>query len=143
MANNETGCSPSEVCLLDSDSELLIPTPWFDESKNKKGQKGQREEFKWKRSLFEIDLTFGINAFGLNKGTEAMKDKVSEEHVCEEEVPLNINIGKQSGDLVEMPSEAVEQRIYDYVPDEIVGAKGEQVPNHVVEKGNFKFLVCK
>ncbi|GKE21981.1 hypothetical protein Tco_1433493 [Tanacetum coccineum] len=143
MANNETECSPSEVFLSDSDSELLIPTPWFDESKNKKRAKRRREEFEWKRSLFEIDLTFGINAFDLDKGTEAMKDKVSEEHVCEEDVPLNINIGKQSGDLVEMPSEAVEQRIYNYVPDEIVGAKGEQVLNHVVKKGNFKFLVCK
>ncbi|GJW61030.1 putative reverse transcriptase domain-containing protein [Tanacetum coccineum] len=52
---------------------------------------------------------FGINAFDLDKCTEVMKDKVSQEHVCEEEVPLNNDIGKQSGDLVEMPSEAVEQ----------------------------------
>ncbi|GJU97402.1 putative ribonuclease H-like domain-containing protein, partial [Tanacetum coccineum] len=29
------------------------------------------------------------------------------------------------------------------VPDEIDGAKGEQVPNHVVKKGNLEFLVCK
>ncbi|GKB16305.1 reverse transcriptase [Tanacetum coccineum] len=29
------------------------------------------------------------------------------------------------------------------MPDEIDGAKGEQVPNHVVNKGNLKFLVCK
>ncbi|GJW77474.1 hypothetical protein Tco_0139156 [Tanacetum coccineum] len=49
-----------------------------------------------------------------------MKDKVSQEHVCEEEVPLNNNIGKQSGDFVEMPSEAVEQRIDGNVPYEIV-----------------------
>ncbi|GJT52028.1 hypothetical protein Tco_0978185 [Tanacetum coccineum] len=78
-----------------------------------------------------------------DKGTEVMKDKVSQEHVCEEEVPLNNNIGKQSGDLVEMPSEAVEQGMDDHVPDEIDGAKCEQLPNHVVKKGNLEFLVCK
>nr|GEZ51524.1 hypothetical protein [Tanacetum cinerariifolium] len=92
--------------------ELLIPTPWFDESKNKKKQKRWREEFEWKRSFFEIDLTFGINTFDLDKGTE-------------------------------MPSEAVEQEMVDHVPDEIDGAKCEQVPNHVVNKGNLEVLVCK
>ncbi|GKE16764.1 hypothetical protein Tco_1424341 [Tanacetum coccineum] len=67
-----------------------------------------------------------------------MKDKVSQEHVCEEEVPLN-NIGKQSGGLVEMPSEAVEQGMDDHMPDEIDDAKCEQVANHggdeLVDKG--------
>nr|GEV34473.1 hypothetical protein [Tanacetum cinerariifolium] len=58
-------------------------------------------------------------------------------------VPLNNNIGKQIGDFVDMPSEAVEKRMDANVPDEIDGAKGEQVPNHVVKKGNFEFLVCK
>ncbi|GJZ16157.1 hypothetical protein Tco_0551834 [Tanacetum coccineum] len=48
-----------------------------------------------------------------NKGNEVMKDKVSQEHVCEEEVPLNNNIEKQSGDLVYMPSEVVEQGMDD------------------------------
>ncbi|GJZ92645.1 hypothetical protein Tco_0664710 [Tanacetum coccineum] len=72
-----------------------------------------------------------------------MKDKVIQEHMCEEEVPLHNNIGKQSGDLVEMPSEAVEQGMDDHVPDEIDGAKCEQVPNHVVNKGKLEFLVCK
>ncbi|GKB77281.1 hypothetical protein Tco_0944176 [Tanacetum coccineum] len=72
-----------------------------------------------------------------------MKDNVNQEHVCEEEVPLNNNIGKQSSNLVEMPREAVEQRMDDYVPDEIDGAKCEQLPNHVVNKGNLEFLVCK
>ncbi|GKE09052.1 hypothetical protein Tco_1412603, partial [Tanacetum coccineum] len=87
MDNNETyTCSPSEVCLSDSDNELLIPTLWSDESKNEKRAKSQ-------------------------------------EHVCEEEVPLNNNIGKQIGDFVDMPSEAVEQGIDDNVPDEIDGAK--------------------
>ncbi|GKE31345.1 hypothetical protein Tco_1450667 [Tanacetum coccineum] len=144
MANNETECSPSEVCLSDSDSELLIPTPWSDESKNEKRAKRWREEFEWKRSLFEIDLTFDINAFDLDKGTEVMKDKVSHKHVCEEEdVPLNNNIGKQSGDLVEMPSEVVEHGMDDHAPDEIDGAKYEHVPNHVVNKGNLEVLVCK
>ncbi|GKA17139.1 hypothetical protein Tco_0696976 [Tanacetum coccineum] len=109
----------------DSDSELLIPTPWSTECKNEKRAKRWREEFEWKRSLFEIDLTFGINAFDLDKGTESVKDKVSQEHVCKEEVPLNNNIGKQSGDLVEMPSEAVKQGMDDHVPDEIDGAKCE------------------
>ncbi|GKF22135.1 hypothetical protein Tco_0074457, partial [Tanacetum coccineum] len=86
MANNETyTCSPSEVCLSDSNSELLIPTPWSDESKNEKRAKRWREEFEWKRSLFEIDFTFGINAFDLDKGTDVMKDTVSQTNVCEEE----------------------------------------------------------
>ncbi|GJY44529.1 hypothetical protein Tco_0432742 [Tanacetum coccineum] len=97
MANNETyTCSPSEVCLSDSDSELLIPTPWSAESKNEKRAKRWQEEYEWKRSLFEIDYTFGINAFDLDKCTDVMKDKVSQEHVFEEEVPLNNNIGKKS-----------------------------------------------
>ncbi|GJU03607.1 hypothetical protein Tco_1113945 [Tanacetum coccineum] len=101
MANNETYTySPSEVCLSDSDNELLIPSPWSDESKNEKRTKRWREEL-WKRSLFEIDFTF------------------------------------------DMPSEAMEQRMDANVPDEIDGAKGEQVPNHVVMKGNLEFLVCK
>nr|GEU85374.1 hypothetical protein [Tanacetum cinerariifolium] len=91
----------------DSDSELVIPTPWSDESKNKKRAKRWREEFEWKRSLFEIDFTFGINAFDLDKGTDWKK------------------------------------RMDANVPDEIDGAKGEQVPNHVVKKGNLEFLVCK
>nr|GEU46373.1 hypothetical protein [Tanacetum cinerariifolium] len=83
MANNETyTCSPSEVYLSDSDSKLLIPTSWSDESKNEKGQK-------------------------------------------------------------DMPSEAVEQGMDANVPDEIDGAKGEHVPNHVVKKGNIEFLICK
>ncbi|GJU09594.1 ribosomal RNA small subunit methyltransferase [Tanacetum coccineum] len=105
-----------------------------DESKNEKRAKGWREEFEYKISLFEINLMFGINAFDLDKGIDVMKDKVSQEHICEEEVPLKNNIGKQSGDLVEMPSEAVEQRMDDHVPDDIDSAKGEQVPNHVVNK---------
>ncbi|GKE00749.1 hypothetical protein Tco_1388732 [Tanacetum coccineum] len=96
-------------------TELLIPTSWSDESKNEKRAKRWRKKFEWKRSLFEIDLTFGINAFDLDKGTESMKDKVSQEHVCEEEVPLNNNIGKQIGDIVEMPSETVEQGMDDHV----------------------------
>nr|GEX26023.1 low expression of osmotically responsive genes 2 [Tanacetum cinerariifolium] len=70
-----------------------------------------------------------------------MKGKVSQEHACEEEVPLNKNIRKQSGDLVEMPSEAVEQGMDDH--DKIDGAKGEYVQNHVVKKGNLEFLICK
>ncbi|GJX55402.1 hypothetical protein Tco_0285299 [Tanacetum coccineum] len=91
MANNETyTCSPSEVCLSDSDSELLIPTLWSDKSKNEKRAKR-----------------------------------------------------KPIGDFLDMPSEAVEQRMDANVSDEIDGAKGEQVPNHVVKKGNLEFLVCK
>ncbi|GJR94620.1 hypothetical protein Tco_0266794 [Tanacetum coccineum] len=42
-----------------------------------------------------------------------------------------------------MPSKAVEQGMNANVPDEIGGAKGEQVPNHVVKKGNLEFMVCK
>ncbi|GJY27664.1 hypothetical protein Tco_0403431 [Tanacetum coccineum] len=100
----------------DSDSELLIPTSWSDESKNKKGQKG---------------------------GEKTSKGKDPSRNTCEEEVSLNNNIGKQSGDLVEMPSEAVEQEMDDHVPDEIDGAKYEQLPNHIVKKGNLEFLVSK
>ncbi|GKC93871.1 hypothetical protein Tco_1159313, partial [Tanacetum coccineum] len=114
---SETRNADGREMADDFNSELMIPTSWSDESKNEKGQK--------------------------DKGTEVMKDKVSQEHVCEEEVPLNNNIGKQSGDLVEMPSEAVEQGMDDHVPDEIDGAKCEQVPNHVVNKGNLEVLVCK
>nr|GEV03656.1 hypothetical protein [Tanacetum cinerariifolium] len=78
-----------------------------------------------------------------DKGTDVMKDKVIHEHMCEEEVLLNNNIEKQSGDPVEMPSEAVEQGMDDHVPDEIDGANCEQLSNHVVNKGNLEVLVCK
>nr|GEV16645.1 hypothetical protein [Tanacetum cinerariifolium] len=57
------------------------------------------------------------------KGAKSMKEKVSQENVCEEEVPLNNNIGKLSGDLVEMQSEAVEHGMDDHVPNEIDGAE--------------------
>ncbi|GKA68925.1 zf-CCHC domain-containing protein [Tanacetum coccineum] len=106
----------------------------------KKEQKGRERNSNGKRSLFEIYLTFGINTFDLDKGTEVIKDKFSQKHVCKEEVHLNNNIGKQSGDLVEMPSEVVEQGMNDHVPDEIDGAKGELVLNHVVKKCNLEFL---
>nr|GEZ16037.1 hypothetical protein [Tanacetum cinerariifolium] len=43
----------------------------------------------------------------------------------------------------DMLSEVVEQRMYTNVSDEIDGAKGEHLPNHVVKKGNLEFLVCK
>ncbi|GKD37388.1 hypothetical protein Tco_1257595 [Tanacetum coccineum] len=76
MVDNENVCSPSKVCLSDSNSELLIPTPSSDESKNEKGQK-------------------------------------------------------------------VEQGMDDHVPNEIDGAKCEQLPNHVVNKANLEVLVCK
>ncbi|GKF73874.1 hypothetical protein Tco_0220206, partial [Tanacetum coccineum] len=59
---------------------------------------------------------------------------MSQEHACEEEVPLNNNIGKQSGDLIKMPSEAVEQGMDDHVPDEIDGAKCEQLPIMLLRK---------
>nr|GEV41051.1 transposase, MuDR [Tanacetum cinerariifolium] len=61
-----------------------------------------------------------------DKGTDVMKDTVRQKNVCEEEVLLNNNIGKQIGDFVDMPSEAVEQRMDANVPNEIDGAKGEQ-----------------
>ncbi|GKC47777.1 hypothetical protein Tco_1065499 [Tanacetum coccineum] len=115
MANNETEYSPSEVCLSDSDSELLIPTPWSDEFKNEKREKGREKNSNGKYPCFEIDLTFAINAFDLDKGTEVMKDK--------------------------MPSEAVEQGMDDHVPNEIGGAKCEQVANHggdeLMDKGRL------
>ncbi|GJS29340.1 hypothetical protein Tco_0489960 [Tanacetum coccineum] len=82
MANNETyTCSPSEVFLSDSDSELLIPTPWSDESKNEnKAKRYVRQEFEWKRSLLEIDFMFGINAFDLDKEIAVMINKVKQEN---------------------------------------------------------------
>ncbi|GKE88781.1 hypothetical protein Tco_1566256 [Tanacetum coccineum] len=117
MASNKTyTCSPSEICLLDSDSKLLIPTPWSDESKNEKGQKYEEKNSNGKDPCLILTL---------------------------QEVILNNNIGKQSGDLVEMPIEAVEQGIDDHVPDEIDGVKCEQLPNHVVNQGNLEVLVCK
>ncbi|GJX80685.1 hypothetical protein Tco_0328834 [Tanacetum coccineum] len=112
MANNKTECSPSEACLSDSDSELLIPTSWSNESKNEKGQKGRENKSNGKDPCLRLTL---------------------------QEVPLNNNIGKQSGDLVEMPSEAVEQGMDDHVPYEIDGAKCEKLPNHIVKKGNLEF----
>nr|GEW27440.1 hypothetical protein [Tanacetum cinerariifolium] len=39
-----------------------------------------------------------------------------------------------------MPSEAVEKRMDANALDEIDGTKGEQVPIHVVKKGNLEFL---
>nr|GEV30589.1 hypothetical protein [Tanacetum cinerariifolium] len=53
---------------------------------------------------------------------------------------VRIVVGKDDED---MPSEAVEQRMDATVLDEIDGAKGEQVLNHVVKKGNLEFMVCK
>ncbi|GJR89341.1 hypothetical protein Tco_0213352 [Tanacetum coccineum] len=124
MADNETKRSPSKVCLSYSDNELLIPTPWSDESKNEKRQKGKRwrQEFKLRQSLFEIDFTFGMNSFSLKKGNKVMKNNLSQEYVCEEEVPLNNNIGKVSH-VIEMPSEAVDQGMDDHMPDEIDGVE--------------------
>ncbi|GJX72890.1 hypothetical protein Tco_0311485 [Tanacetum coccineum] len=58
--------------------------------------------------------------------------RLAKKNVCEEEVPLNNNIGKQIGDFVDMHSKALEQGMDANVPDEIDGAKGEQVPNNVV-----------
>ncbi|GJV47463.1 hypothetical protein Tco_1437675 [Tanacetum coccineum] len=115
MANNEiTYLFTSEVCLPDPlIVRLLNTTPWLMSPEMKKA----------KRTI--------------------MKDMVSQKNVCEEEVPLNNNLGKQIGNLVDMPSEAVEKRMDANVPDEIDGAKGEQVPNHVVKIGNLEFLVCK
>ncbi|GJY56862.1 hypothetical protein Tco_0455977 [Tanacetum coccineum] len=63
--------------------------------------------------------------------------------MCEEEVPFNNNIEKQIGDFVDMASEAVEQGMNANVSNEIGCAKGKQVSNHVVKKGNLEFLVCK
>ncbi|GJV15841.1 hypothetical protein Tco_1361164, partial [Tanacetum coccineum] len=109
----------------------------------------------WPFEQYQQDLGFGGGGClkeyvrvvaGMDDGekdTKVVKYKVSQEHVCEEEVPLNNNIGKQSGDLVEIPSEAVEKGMEDHVLDEIDAAKGEQVPNHVGKKGNLEFLVCK
>ncbi|GKF47179.1 hypothetical protein Tco_0136981 [Tanacetum coccineum] len=93
MANNETVCSPSKVCLSKSDSELLIPTPWSDESKNEKRQKGGEKNSNGKDPCLRLTL--------------------------------------------------LEQRMNDHVPDEIDGAKCEQLPNHVVNKANLEVLVCK
>ncbi|GJV95356.1 hypothetical protein Tco_1546933 [Tanacetum coccineum] len=85
----------------DSDSELLIPTTWSNESKNEK--KGKKTRCSLKNVS---DRRGGI---------------------------LNNNIGKQIGDFKDMPSKAVEKRMDANVPDEIDGAKGEQVANHVVK----------
>nr|GEW17681.1 hypothetical protein [Tanacetum cinerariifolium] len=75
--------------------------------------------------------------------TNVIKGTVSQKNACEENVTLNNSIGKQIGDFVDMHSEAVEQKMVANVPDEIDDAKGEQVPTHVVKKGNLEFLVCE
>ncbi|GKD35116.1 hypothetical protein Tco_1250625 [Tanacetum coccineum] len=53
------------------------------------------------------------------------------------------NLDMECGDGQYMLSEAVEQEMDANVPDEIDGAKGEQVPSHVVKKGNLDILVCR
>nr|GFB55468.1 hypothetical protein [Tanacetum cinerariifolium] len=77
-----------------------------------------------------------------DKWNDVLKDKVSQKNVCDEEVPLNNKIGKQIGIFVDMPSEAVKQGMDANVPDEIDGAKGKQVPNHVVKKAGVS-IVCE
>ncbi|GJY76878.1 reverse transcriptase domain-containing protein [Tanacetum coccineum] len=52
-------------------------------------------------------------------GTKVRKDKLSQEHVCKEEVPLDNKIGKLIHDLIEMSSEAVKYYMDDYVHNEI------------------------
>ncbi|GJT57023.1 hypothetical protein Tco_0992077 [Tanacetum coccineum] len=76
MANNETECSPSDVCLS-----------YSDESKNKKGQK--------------------------DKGTESMKDEVSQEYACEEEV---VNHG--GDELVDKRRPLNRKRVYAKLMDD-------------------------
>ncbi|GJV71907.1 hypothetical protein Tco_1491902 [Tanacetum coccineum] len=76
----------------------------------------------------------GAGVASQDKGTDVIKDTVSQKNVCKEKVPFNNNIGKHIGDFLDIPSEAVEQRMDANVPDKIDGAKGEQVPNHVVRK---------
>ncbi|GKC79074.1 hypothetical protein Tco_1129848 [Tanacetum coccineum] len=120
MANNETECSPNKLYLSDSNSELLIPTPWSDESNNEKRAKGRKKNSNRLDPCLRLTLRLALMPLIYRKARR-----------------------KQSGDLVEMPSEAVEEGMDDHVPDEIDGAKGEQVPNHVGKKGNFEFLVCK
>nr|GFD05350.1 hypothetical protein [Tanacetum cinerariifolium] len=63
-----------------------------------------------------------------------MNDEVSQENVCEEEVPLNNNIGKQIGHFVYMHSEAVEQGMYANVLDEIDGAKVNRFQTMLLRK---------
>nr|GEU76540.1 putative nucleotidyltransferase, ribonuclease H [Tanacetum cinerariifolium] len=74
------------------------------------------------------DLSYYVSVVGgtddMDKGTGVMKDTVSQKNVCEEEVPLNNNIGKQIGDFVDMTSEAIEKSMDANVPDDIDGAKG-------------------
>ncbi|GJT62889.1 hypothetical protein Tco_1006422 [Tanacetum coccineum] len=74
-----------------------------------------------------------------------MKDNLSQEHVCEEEVPLNNNIGKVSHDLIEMPSDAVDQGMDDHVPDEIDGVECYTHFDASIggKKGNLEFEVWK
>ncbi|GJR37329.1 reverse transcriptase domain-containing protein [Tanacetum coccineum] len=63
-------------------------------------------------SEFDIDFEF-------ENGTKVRKDKLGQEHVCKEEVPLDNKIGKLIHDLVEMSSEAVKYYMDDYVHNEI------------------------
>nr|GEV54152.1 hypothetical protein [Tanacetum cinerariifolium] len=84
----------------------------------KKWQKGGEKNSNRKDPCLRLTLCLALMPFILTKGTGGNKRQ-------------------------EMPSEAVKQGMDDHVPDEIDGTKGEQVPNHVVKKGNLEFLVCK
>ncbi|GJT04334.1 hypothetical protein Tco_0838796 [Tanacetum coccineum] len=62
MANNETYTySPSKVCLSDSDSDLLIPTPWSDESKNEKRAKRSKG-----KNMKDIDMPSEVVEQGMD-----------------------------------------------------------------------------
>ncbi|GKC93091.1 hypothetical protein Tco_1158533 [Tanacetum coccineum] len=64
--------------------------------------------------------------------------------MCEEDVPLKKH-KKTSNDLVEMPSEAVEQRTDDHVLDKIDGVKCHTHSDASIggNKCDLEFMVCK
>nr|GEY36450.1 hypothetical protein [Tanacetum cinerariifolium] len=103
-----------------------------------------REEFEWKISLFEIDLTFGINAFDLDTGTEVMKDKGMDDHVPDEidgskceQLPNHV-VNKESN-MCQLPPVVMGYGIMDECGFELIDGMNSFCFNHIVVDALSKF----
>ncbi|GJV60974.1 copia protein [Tanacetum coccineum] len=134
----------------------LEPDEWIKDSGCSKHMTGNRKLFSTYKAYNGGNVIFGSNLRGQicdNKCRVTFSELDSEitkdgkiigggTSTKKIEVPLNNNIGKQIGDFVNMPSEAMEQGMDANVPDEIEDAKGEQVPNYGYEE-NLEIQVVK